>query len=207
MITIGRNGMVAAALAAGLLTIAAPVSATVIGFDDLSASDDPIANGYAGLQWRNLYVLDPSSAPVSGYTNAVVDGTQAAYSGFDDAAEIGGLSDGLVLQGGWFTAAFNDGLTITARGYKGDEVIHEQSFVVDTSGPTQQSFDWRGVTRVSFSGAGGKDRFFDMSGTNFAVDAVQVAAVPEPATWAMMVLGFAAVATALRRQRRRVLPA
>lgn len=206
MMTIGRNGMVAAALATAL-TMAAPAGATVIGFDDLSASDDPIADGYAGLQWRNLYVLDPSTAPVSGYTNAVVDGRQAAYSGFDDAAEIGGLSDGYVLQSGWFTAAFNDGLTITAKSYKGDELIHELSFVVDTNAPTLQTFDWRGVTRVSFAGAGGKDRFFDMSGTNFAVDAVQVAAVPEPATWAMMVLGFAAVATALRRQRRRVMPA
>lgn len=203
---IGRNGMVAAALAAAL-TMAAPAGATVIGFDDLRASDDPIADGYAGLQWRNLYVLDPSTAPVSGYTNAVVDGRQAAYSGFDDAAEIGGLSDGYVLQSGWFTAAFNDGLTITAKGYRGDELIHELSFVVDTNAPTQQTFDWRGVTRVSFAGSGGTDRFFDMSGTNFAVDAVQVAAVPEPATWALMVLGFASVATALRCQRRRVMPA
>ena len=203
MTTLGKGGAVATALAAAL-TMATPASATVIGFDDLSASDDPIANGYAGLQWSNLYVLDPSTAPTSGYKNAVVDGQQAAYSGFDDAAVIGGLSDELVLQSGWFTAAFNDGLTITAKGYKGDALLHELSFVVDTNGPTQQTFDWRGVTRVSFSGAGGKDRFFDMSGTNFAVDAVQVAAVPEPATWAMMVLGFAAAATALRRQRRRL---
>lgn len=37
------------------------------------------------------------------------------------------------------------------------------------------------------------------------LDAVSVAALPEPATWAMMILGFGAIGLAMRRRRRRQL--
>lgn len=196
----------AAILTAMALAGASPAAAAIIDFDDLSGSGDLIENGYAGLGWENVYVLNPDDAPTSGYQKAIVSGTRIAYSGYDLPASITGLG-AYVFDSGWFTAAFNDGLTITARGFDGDTLVHERSFTVDTKGPSQQVFKWGGISRVTFTAEGGTDQFFDMSGTNFAVDSLGIAAVPEPATWAMMVLGFAMAGAAIRRRRAVAVPA
>jgi hypothetical protein len=45
---------------------------------------------------------------------------------------------------------------------------------------------------------------FDAGGNDFAIDNISISAVPEPATWAMMILGFFGLGSALRSQRRRV---
>ena len=60
------------------------------------------------------------------------------------------------------------------------------------------------VQNVSF-GNSGIGRTLITGSPNFAVDTINFAqgAVPEPATWAMMLLGFSAAGTALRRSRRR----
>lgn len=195
-----KGWSIATAIVAAALTMA-PAQAAVIGFDDLGMTGDVIANGYAGLEWTNMFVLDPTDAPMGGYRNAVNGGTRAAFAGFDSPATIGGL-DSLVLESGWFTSAFNDGMTVTAQGFNGDQLIHELSFTIDTSRPIQQVFNWSGISRVTFSSAGGIGTSPDMTSTNFALDSLAVAAVPEPTTWAMMLLGFGAVAVSLRQRRR-----
>ena len=60
------------------------------------------------------------------------------------------------------------------------------------------------VQNVSFANSG-IGRTLISGSPNFAVDTIifSQSAVPEPATWAMMLLGFGAVGTALRRSRRR----
>lgn len=71
-----------------------------------------------------------------------------------------------------------------------------------------------------FGGAGGGIRPVTFLGWNFTIfhdpdrhfyetlnAAVAVAAVPEPGTWAMLLVGFAAIGGALRRSRRRDRPA
>lgn len=50
---------------------------------------------------------------------------------------------------------------------------------------------------LSFSGAGMSDSYGGY------VDNIRLTAVPEPATWAMMILGFGAVGAVLRQRRRR----
>ena len=60
------------------------------------------------------------------------------------------------------------------------------------------------VQNVSFSNSG-IGRTLITGSPNFAVDTIifSQSAVPEPATWAMMLFGFGAAGTALRRSRRR----
>ena len=59
------------------------------------------------------------------------------------------------------------------------------------------------VQNVSFANSG-IGRTLISGSPNFAVDTIifSQSAVPEPATWAMMLLGFGAVGTALRRRRK-----
>lgn len=101
----------------------------------------------------------------------------------------------------------------------------DASYLAALLGTTQASGALQGSQRLSFGflngGAGGpaNDIDFDASQNNtFRIDlagggqtisafaqigsGAQVAAVPEPATWAMMLIGFGAVGVSLRRRRR-----
>ena len=59
--------------------------------------------------------------------------------------------------------------------------------------PDTLSFGATGIHSINFSGS-------QYGVDNFTFDSVQ-AAVPEPATWAMMLLGFGAIGVARRRRR------
>jgi hypothetical protein len=192
-----------AAMAIGM-TAAAPAGAALIDFDTLANSDDPIANGYAGLDWDNLFVLEPAKeAPIGGLPAAVVSGTKVAYAGYDAPATISGLA-GHLLESAYFTAAFNNGLTIQAQGFNGNNLVHDVSFVVDTTGPTFYNFGWRDISKVVFTSSGGTEKDKWTFGTNFALDSLSVSAVPEPAAWATMILGLAVVGAAARTRSRRL---
>jgi hypothetical protein len=62
---------------------------------------------------------------------------------------------------------------------------------------------------VRFSGLSGASQTFSVTGLNNlgvvgGIQVTQVAAVPEPSTWAMMFLGMGAVGVAMRRKRQSV---
>jgi hypothetical protein len=183
--------------------IASPAgAATTIGFEDLAGTGTALPASYAGLEWTNFFAVDAADGDLSpsGYLNAAVSGSKSIYNGFEAAATIAGMT-GLRLESAFFTAAFNDGLEITAQAFDGSVLLYSTTFTVDTNGPTRRDFGWSGMTSVTFSATGGTDRFFDQSGTNFAIDDISV--VPEPATWLTMTLGLGAVALALRRRNAR----
>ncbi len=192
------------------LALSTPAAAAIIDFDDLTGDESLVANGYAGLQWDNFFSLDPFvDMPYSGYNNALVSGGNIAHSGYDSPATIAGLA-GLRLDSAYFTAGFNDGMTVFARGYNGTDLLQTLDFIVTTTDPTRIDFGWSGLTHVIFSSSGGVDQMYDMSGTNFAIDDLEISesaitpAVPEPATWMSMLLGFGVVGAAIRHARRRV---
>jgi hypothetical protein len=77
-----------------------------------------------------------------------------------------------------------------------------------TEGNTGQSWDWG--ARVNFDFGGATVNQIVLRSTDFSFEADNFAgrlqtAVPEPATWAMMIMGFGAVGALIRR--RRALPA
>ena len=69
-----------------------------------------------------------------------------------------------------------------------------------TLGDVSQSWDYGARINFDFGGAN-VNRIVLSSGANsFEVDNFAVAAVPEPATWAMMIIGFGAAGSILRRR-------
>lgn len=128
----------------------------------------------------------------------------------------GGLSQFVTLQGGkdyivtFLGAANPDSIKPNPRMVTFSAGTFNQVFGFTLTGAeTLSNMGWQtfttsrftaapgGVTRISFLGgnAGSTGAF------GFALDGVSISAVPEPATWAMMLIGFAAAGSMMRRRR------
>src|SRR5450759_5191388 len=146
-------------LALSLAFCSMAASAHVFTFDDLSASATGtwIPNGYAGLNWSNFAVVNAPAYTIlvgpNGYQNGLVSGTNVAFnSGGTEAITSGGV---FTFNSAYFTAAWNDGLTISLTGYNGGSLVDSTSFVVNTSGPTLETLNWSNVDQVVFDSSGG----------------------------------------------------
>ena len=193
-------------LLAALALLAAPAAeAAVIGFEDAGiASGDALPNGYAGYDWSGFQLVDPVGEDLNGGWRNGVTGRWIAYNDMAGPASLS-RDTGFNLNRGSFVGAWRNGLEITATGFVGDVAAFTKVFTVDARAASTVLFGWAGLSSVTFTSAGGTD-VFDISGEQFGLDNLDVSdvssAVPEPATWALALTGFALVAAGLRRRRR-----
>jgi hypothetical protein len=92
---------------------------------------------------------------------------------------------------------------VTVTGLLNGVTVDTSTLVVNTSAPTVETFNWAGINAVDFSSCCGvhHDGYLG-SGTQFVMDNLSISIVPEPSTWAMMLLGFAALGFAGYRRAR-----
>jgi hypothetical protein len=164
--------------------------------------------------WLGVGVSGQFQPGTAGYLNSVPDGITVAYTNQEDLTQTVG-------------ATAVAGLTYTLTGYIGyrHDIAEFGSIVLEVGSnqitatgvpPAQGSGDWGFFTAIYTAtaadagapitidlvrGAGTQADFDNLSLTSSAGGAV-----PEPASWAMMVTGFGALGAILRR-RRRALPA
>jgi hypothetical protein len=187
--------------------------ATTLTFDDVQTGDLNIdevqlAPGYAGLGWSNVWVLNARSywIPNSGYSHDIVSNDNVAYNGYANPAEIYSLSStGFGLHDGYFGAAWNDGLQITADAVFVDGSTATRTFTVDTSGSTDEVFGWNNLASVTFSSMGGTPHDgLAGAGAHFAMDNLTVtSAVPEPTGASLVMVGLALLGAIARRRKAR----
>lgn len=202
-----------AALALAAFALPAAAGATTLTFEGLSGTLDPVPANYGGLTWSNMNTVNASldsSYTGSGYANGRVSGSIVAYNSFGDAAMVLQGTLPFALNDGYFTGAWRDGLKVTVEGFTGGTLASfTKSFTVGVSTASLQTFNWTGLSSVRFTSSGGsRASGVRGDGTQFVLDNLRVneavtAAVPEPATWGMMILGFGAIGAAARRRRAR----
>lgn len=182
---------------------------TTVTFDDLPPLvnlSDPIPNGYAGLTWSNMFYYDGSYplAEGSGYDNGRVSGDHVA---FNAGGGVGLISTTLFdLNSAYFSAAWNEGLNITVRGFNGGAEVHNATFVVNPDVPTFVDFSWMGLDMVSLDSFGGIPAGGLLGfGTQFAMDDLTITLVPEPSS--VTRLALAALALLMLRRCRAPMPA
>jgi hypothetical protein len=143
--------------------------AGTLTFDDISCNGTQVPSGYGGLNWNNMYCLNASTEPPSGYQNGMVSSPNVAYNAFGNTAVVSDTS--FTLNSAYFTGAWNDGLNITVTGYDSGHVqIDTTTFVVNTSGPTFETFNWTGLAELDFSSFGGTPHGYNGQGTQFVLD-------------------------------------
>ena len=190
-----------------LLTLLSPAgnASTLLTFDDIPNADNTeLFDGYAGFNWDQFYAKQTSLSPNSGYANGTVSSPNVAFNWFANPATISSATP-FDLTSGYFTAAWNDGLTVVAIGYLGAVQVAAHTFVIDTSGPTLEVLNFLGVDSVTFTSSGGvHNPNFTGEGTHFALDNLLIngSAVPEPSTFFMSGIAVIAGLGAYARRRR-----
>jgi len=198
------------ALAAGVMGRRA--EAATLTFDDIDTSLFPnfiqISNGYGGLNWSNFYAVNVPlhvfrNGP-SGYGYGVVSPDNVATNGFGLTA-ITSAADQFVSNSAYFTAAWNNGLSVSVDGYSNSLLVHHTTFIVVTTSPTLETFNWT-LDQIVFSASSGTPAGYSSSGSNFVMDDMVISeasrAVPFPAAaWSGTLLLGALGAWSIRRQR------
>ena len=196
---------------ASLAAVCGIAHATTITFDDIPTTTAPfgqVVDGYAGLGWTNLWA-DKTNAPgltPSGYINGTVSPNNVVYNSYANPAGVHSLSAaGFDLVDGYFTAAWNDGLQVTASAVFENGSTAVKTFTIDTFGPSDTVFGWKDLSSVTFSSAGGTHHsgYLGM-GTHFALDNLTVTAstVPEPAPAMLALSGLVLIGLQRRRANR-----
>ena len=196
---------VALPASAAVVVSFAPAAGVAAGYtvvDDFESYPDglSISNGTGEARVFSDSVSNVAARPAFGSTGkfgAVLGGGAATFYGFEYNPAGGVRSFGFVLGSldtyNALRLEFTDG---TFQDYFGGQIINDLSFpsgnqiVGETNGFVSYRSTGPLISRVTFS-----------SGQNsFEFDNI-AAGVPEPATWALMILGFGAVGGAMRRRQ------
>jgi len=154
----------------------------LLTFDELPSTTSglPLPCGYKYLLWSNFYYMDALNynRNPSGYANSVISPNQVAFLwGAANPGTTGtiGSEAGFDLISGYLTAAWRDGLQVRVIGYSGATVLYDNTYTLNTTDPTFISFNYDGVTQVSFTASGGtQNPAFSLQGYHFSMDNVTV---------------------------------
>jgi hypothetical protein len=207
--------VLSAAAALALTSTAHAQTVSDGGFESLTLTTDSYAyspTGVGGVTFFGRSGLQASST-AWGF-GAVADGNQSAF------IQVGGWFEQAVTGltvGSWYSVSFFDSFREDTRLYAADPYsVSFDGQLLGTFSPTSNAFS--SVTTGTFVASAtngvltfrgvpldGLDRSVGIDAVSVAAvqgNAAQVAAVPEPAAWAMMLVGFGAIGGALRRRQK-----
>ncbi len=183
--SLGRRALAALApwcLALGWATAPGSAQALVLTFENLTCGDQysntQIANGYAGLNWSNVYCIDGQAAYGGNSGNKPVSGTNVAYNGFGNPAEFTITSPGgtkFNFKSVYLTGVWNDNLVVTIVAYRNGTAVSTTTHTLSATAPTWVALNLSQIDRVNMSSAGGTHHAYPGGGgTNFAMDNLDI---------------------------------
>lgn len=197
--------------AAGTVLIAASAQAAIVADGDFSSPSGggSFATYAAGASIGPWLVTQGSVDLIGGYWQAPTPG--GGSIDLDGAYQAGGVSQSLALGAGSYKLSFYlSGNPDSSLGLKTVQVgvgNALQNFTFDTSTAGNSHGDMGYVLQtLNFSTSGATTLKFtslDNSGSAFGpvIGGVSIAAVPEPAAWAMTLVGVGGLGAMMRRRR------
>lgn len=189
-----------------LFSIAGPASGAVLTFEGLSTegiyNSALVPQGYGGLDWSKICVMNSTEADLSGFTNGVVSADNVAFNSFGRPAEISSTTP-FNFEGVYLTGLWNNNLKIDVTGYRGTQKVYASTVVVDVYTPRWFEFDYLEIDRLVFKSYGGAPAYGGR-GNNFVMDDFtfsRTLPTPEPSTFVLLGLGLAGIAVLKKRKR------
>lgn len=182
-------------LAALVIAAATPASAALVSFTGTEMNDTPPPGSGGGCAGGQVYIaFSPSTAITAGTSN---------FGGFGPTMAHCLTPPPTAYSGGIFTFAFDAGDEFTGS-YSGFFTPTDVANVLNTTVNyivTGGTGRFAGATG-SIQGVGILDRSVPRPINNLTLNGtLDLPAVPEPATWAMMILGFGMVGALGRRRK------
>ncbi len=152
-----------------------------IHFDDVPDLDfgTALTNGYYGLTWSNLYVLDAFDYPYpSGYAVGMISASNVVFNSYGASAVISASTPFNFLSA-WLTAAWNQNLALQTLGYNGSILLYSNVYALSATSPTLIKFNYLGINQIRFTTSGGYawPPYNHNSATQFALDDVTLGAL------------------------------
>jgi hypothetical protein len=182
-------------------------SQTVITFDDIASPPGGafITNGYQGLIWSNFAtlnaVLQTNLNGANGYGYGMVSPSNVAFNADGTPAEIDSPGTNFNFLSAYLTGAWNSNLNIEVQGYRGTNLIYDETVVSSATNPTLFTFNYSDIDRLDFNSYGGEPAFTPFSETPFAMDNMTVEFVPEPSSLLLAAMGAATLCAVIKRKR------
>ena len=206
-----RTKLILAAIAAASLGTATSAQTVQNGSFETGAIDPGVFTTLgAGSTTINGWTVTPSSIDYIGTYWGAQDGSRSidlsgnAPGGVSQV--ITGLTTGALYQVDFFLGGNYDGPPTPDKTLDVSAAGTTSGFIYSAPSATQTGFSgWTGYS-FRFVATGASETLNFQSTTTGspygpALDNVSLARVPEPATWALMIMGFGAVGGALRRRK------
>ncbi|CAF1500821.1 unnamed protein product, partial [Didymodactylos carnosus] len=128
---------------------------TLITFDDIdnltnSSYNIQIPNGYSNLQWSNVYILQASLYPSSGYVTALTSGQDVAFNWYGRPMNI---SSSILFTINSFIAAsaWYDNNTVIMQGYQSGTLLYSQTVTLYIKTSLLVQLNWINIDNIAFT--------------------------------------------------------
>ena len=197
----------------GAFACAAPASAAVtqITTPDLAYTSGTTQLAITGADFSSISSLSDAFVTVSFDTGDKRTAPGGGWSTWGSPPDTEPTPTPVIYTNGLTTITFNFSKALSTFGFEAEpNPFSLQNFSVEyflggvSQGTIARAIDGSAAARL-LAASGTFDKAMVTASTDFAFGRVRydVSAVPEPATWGMMIIGFGAVGSLLRASRRR----
>jgi hypothetical protein len=159
--------------------LAQPATAAAIQFDDIANAGLGVVmpRNYAGLVWDNFRVLNAEAEfrtyGANGYTAGMQSRTNVAFNFLGNPSAIKSAKP-FDVGSLYATAAWTDGLNLTISARRGTQTVFSGLYVLSADVATRIVLNLAAITSLHFSAEGGATTPRQGSGTQFALDDINV---------------------------------
>ena len=126
----------------------------VVGFDDFTAANTiaEVPHGYGGLDWSNWVATHRLVYGGPGYVNTNQSGEFVGYNGSGSPGSVSS-AEPFDFVGAYMGVAWPEAENhpVTVRAWRGDELVHEDTLELATTGAIYFDADYRSITELEIA--------------------------------------------------------